>query len=126
MRQKEETGLVVDPVELKVAGTSSTALFVAPTWTGDPVNAEPRKHSQVTWFPVEQMPSEFVFTTGAALMNGGRWYPPTASSAMRLWKLLADQCGLAAASSRWAAAAAGHRIRLRCDDVNRAPGELTR
>jgi 8-oxo-dGTP pyrophosphatase MutT (NUDIX family) len=78
---KEETGLVVDPVELKVAGIIHgawgveapngflTVVFVAHTWTGEPVNAEPRKHSQVTWFPVEQVPSEFVSTTGAALMN---------------------------------------------------------
>ncbi|MCO5973747.1 NUDIX domain-containing protein [Actinoallomurus soli] len=78
---KEETGLVVEPAELKVAGIIHgawgveapngflTVVFVANTWTGEPVNAEPHKHSQVTWFPVEQVPSQFVRTTREALMN---------------------------------------------------------
>lgn len=78
---KEETGLVVDPAELKVAGIIHgargveapngflTVVFVAHTWTGDPVNAEPHKHAQVTWFPVDKLPSQFVPTTRAALVN---------------------------------------------------------
>jgi 8-oxo-dGTP pyrophosphatase MutT (NUDIX family) len=78
---KEETGLNVDPAELTVAGIIHgawgvespngflTVVFVTHTWTGEPTNAEPHKHSQVTWYPVEQVPSEFVSTTRTALMN---------------------------------------------------------
>lgn len=78
---KEETGLVVDPAELKVAGIIHgawgveapngflTVVFVAHTWTGEPVNAEPHKHSQVTWFRIDQVPAQFVSTTREALMN---------------------------------------------------------
>jgi 8-oxo-dGTP pyrophosphatase MutT (NUDIX family) len=78
---KEETGLIVDPADLRVAGIIHSAwgveapngfltiVFVAHTWTGEPVNAEPRNHSQVAWFPVDQVPPEFVSTTRAALMN---------------------------------------------------------
>ena len=77
----EETGLVVDPAELKVAGIIHgawgveapngflTVVFATQTWTGEPVNAEPHKHSQVAWFPVEQVPFEFVSTTREALVN---------------------------------------------------------
>lgn len=73
--------LVVDPSELKVAGVIHgawgveapngflTVVFVAHTWNGEPTNAEPHKHSQVAWFPADQVPSEFVSTTHAALMN---------------------------------------------------------
>lgn len=78
---KEETGLVVDPAELKVAGIIHgargveapngfvTIVFVAHTWSGRPVNAEPHKHSQVAWFTTDQVPSQFVPTTRAALVN---------------------------------------------------------
>ncbi|MFC4591802.1 NUDIX domain-containing protein [Sphaerisporangium corydalis] len=78
---KEETGLVVDPAELAVAGIIHgawgveapngflTIVFVAHAWTGEPVNAEPHKHSQVAWFAAEQVPSEFVPTTRAALVK---------------------------------------------------------
>ncbi|MBB5157581.1 NUDIX domain-containing protein [Saccharopolyspora phatthalungensis] len=78
---KEETGLIVDPAELNIAGIIHgawgveapngflTVVFVAHTWTGQPVNAEPHKHSQVTWFPVEQVPTQFVSTTREALVN---------------------------------------------------------
>lgn len=77
----EETGLVVEPAELKVVGLIHgawgveapngflTVIFATHTWTGEPVNAEPHKHAQVRWFPVEQVPSEFVSTTREALMN---------------------------------------------------------
>jgi 8-oxo-dGTP pyrophosphatase MutT (NUDIX family) len=78
---KEETGLVADPADLKVAGIIHgswgveapngflTVVFVTDSWTGEAINAEPGKHSQVTWFPIEQVPSEFVPTTREALMN---------------------------------------------------------
>ncbi|MEU8246237.1 NUDIX hydrolase [Nonomuraea sp. NPDC048916] len=78
---QEETGLVVESAKLKIAGIVHgawgveapngflTVVFVAHTWTGDLVNAEPHKHAQVTWCPTEQVPSEFVSTTRAALVN---------------------------------------------------------
>ncbi|MGH3389432.1 MAG: NUDIX domain-containing protein [Actinomadura sp.] len=78
---KEETGLIVDPAELKIAGIIHgawgveapngflTVVFVTTTWTGEPANTEPHKHAQVRWFPVEQVPSEFVSTTREALVN---------------------------------------------------------
>ncbi|MEU4821229.1 hypothetical protein AB0H37_05070 [Actinomadura sp. NPDC023710] len=46
-----------------------SVVFVAHRWEGDPVNAEPNKHSQVAWHPVDKVPVEFVSTTGAALLN---------------------------------------------------------
>ncbi|MEU4827723.1 NUDIX domain-containing protein [Actinomadura sp. NPDC023710] len=78
---KEETGLVVDPSGLKVAGIIHggwgveapngflTVVFVAHRWDGDPVNAEPNKHAQVAWHPVDTVPVEFVSTTRTALVN---------------------------------------------------------
>ncbi len=88
---KEETGLVTVPADLKVAGIIHgawgveapngflTVVFVTDTWTGEPVNAEPRKHSQVTWFPLDQVPAEFVPTTHETLMNYLRAGPTVAT-----------------------------------------------
>jgi 8-oxo-dGTP pyrophosphatase MutT (NUDIX family) len=87
---KEETCLVVDSADLKVAGIIHaawgveapngflTVVFVADTWTGEPANAEPRKHSQVTWFPIDEVPSPFVSTTREALLNYLRAGPTVA------------------------------------------------
>lgn len=78
---REETGLIVDPAYLSVAGIIHgawgveapngflTVVFVTHSWTGQPVNSEPRKHSQVAWFPVGQVPQQFVTATRQALMN---------------------------------------------------------
>lgn len=78
---KEETGLITEPAALAVVGIIHgawgveapngflTVVFVARTWTGTPVNAEPHKHAQVAWFPTEQVPTTFVPTTHTALMN---------------------------------------------------------
>jgi 8-oxo-dGTP pyrophosphatase MutT (NUDIX family) len=83
---KEETGLVVEQAELKVAGVIHgawgveapngflTVVFVAENWTGEPINAEPHKHSQVVWVDSDQVPENFVSTTHTALvgyMEGG-------------------------------------------------------
>lgn len=69
---KEETGLTVDPAALRVAGIIHgawgveapngflTVIFAARKWDGQPVNAEPRKHAQVAWFPASQVPAELV------------------------------------------------------------------
>lgn len=78
---KEETGLIVDPAELKVAGIIHgawgveapngflTVVFVTEGWSGEPVNAEPHKHEQVSWIDVSTVPEEFVSTTHAALLS---------------------------------------------------------
>jgi 8-oxo-dGTP pyrophosphatase MutT (NUDIX family) len=78
---KEETGLVVDPADLHVAGIIHgaqgveapngflTVVFAAGSWTGEPVNAEPGSHSAVRWFPDNAVPTEFVSTTRQALLS---------------------------------------------------------
>lgn len=78
---KEETGLSVDHAFLKVAGIIHgawgveapngflTIIFAARTWQGEPVNAEPRKHAQVAWFPVGQVPAELVPDRREALLG---------------------------------------------------------
>ena len=78
---KEETGLITEPAELQVAGIIHgawgveapngflTIVFAVHRWDGEPVNTEPHKHRQVTWFPVDQLPSRHVPTTRQALTN---------------------------------------------------------
>jgi 8-oxo-dGTP pyrophosphatase MutT (NUDIX family) len=77
----EETGLTVDPATLRVAGIIHgawgveapngflTVIFAARAWDGEPVNAEPRKHSQVAWFPVSGIPTELVPDRREALLS---------------------------------------------------------
>ncbi len=78
---KEETGLIVEAADLTVAGIihSSwgvegpngflTVVFATHSWTGEPTNAEPNKHSQIAWTPVDRLPAQFVSTTHTALVN---------------------------------------------------------
>lgn len=78
---KEETGLTVDPASLKVAGIIHgawgveapngflTVIFAAHSWQGEPVNAEPRKHAQVAWFSVSQVPAKLVPDRREALLG---------------------------------------------------------
>lgn len=78
---KEETGLIVDPAALRVAGIIHgawgveapngflTVIFAARAWDGEPVNAEPRKHAQVAWFPVSSIPAELVPDRREALLG---------------------------------------------------------
>jgi len=78
---KEETGLTVDPASLRVAGIIHgawgveapngflTVVFAARSWQGEPVNAEPRKHAQVAWFPAGQVPAELVPDRREALLG---------------------------------------------------------
>jgi 8-oxo-dGTP pyrophosphatase MutT (NUDIX family) len=75
----EETGLVIDPVSLRLAhiihgawGVEApngflTVVFVAHQWSGLPTNMEPGKHAQVCWVDVNSIPAEFVPTTASAL-----------------------------------------------------------
>jgi 8-oxo-dGTP pyrophosphatase MutT (NUDIX family) len=69
---REETGLTVEPAELKIAGIIHgawgveapngflTVIFAAHAWDGELVNAEPRKHAQVAWFSASAIPPELV------------------------------------------------------------------
>ncbi|MFB9401465.1 NUDIX domain-containing protein [Streptomyces echinatus] len=75
----EETGLTVKPEALKVAhiihgawGVEApngflTVVFTAHDWTGELENREPRKHAQVCWVDVAEIPDVFVNTTANAL-----------------------------------------------------------
>lgn len=77
----EETGVIVAPNSLSLAGVIHgargveapngflTLVFVARSWSGEPVNAEPHKHSQVGWCDTDQVPSKFVPTTRQALLS---------------------------------------------------------
>lgn len=68
----EETGLTVDPASLTIAGIIHgargveapngflTVIFAARKWEGEPVNAEPRKHARVAWFPADEIPAALV------------------------------------------------------------------
>lgn len=96
---REETGLTVDPADLRVVhiihssfGVESpngflTVVFVANTWLGELANLEPDKHAQVDWVETHSIPEDFVDTTGSALrryLTGGpnislAGWPDTAS-----------------------------------------------
>ncbi|MCX4905474.1 NUDIX domain-containing protein [Streptomyces sp. NBC_00878] len=77
----EETGLTVKPESLKVAhiihsawGVEApngflTVVFAAHEWAGEPENREPRKHSQVCWVDIDDVPGDFVDTTASALRH---------------------------------------------------------
>lgn len=76
---REETELVVDPEDLRLAhvihaarGVEApngflTVLFAAHRWSGTPVNTEPAKHAQVAWHPTTAIPDAFVPTSHRAL-----------------------------------------------------------
>jgi 8-oxo-dGTP pyrophosphatase MutT (NUDIX family) len=76
---REETSLIIDPASLRLAhiihgawGVEApngflTVVFVTHRWTGEPTNAEPGKHAQVSWVSVNSIPSAFVPTTASAL-----------------------------------------------------------
>ncbi|MDH6141500.1 MULTISPECIES: NUDIX domain-containing protein [Kitasatospora] len=78
---KEETGLVVAPEDLRLVhvihgarGVEApngflTVVFSAHRWSGDLVNGEPEKHSEVAWVSTGAIPEEFVSTTDTALLS---------------------------------------------------------
>ena len=75
----EETGLLVDPADLRLAhvvhgavGAQAptgflTVVFRAERWSGEPVNREPEKHSWVGWQPVDALPGEMVLSADRML-----------------------------------------------------------
>lgn len=85
----EETGLVVDPEELRLVHTIQVragwdgkgpfllSVFAATQWKGEPVNAEPKKHLAVAWSPITELPMPMFPTSYAALVayrDGGRGF----------------------------------------------------
>ncbi|MET8539052.1 NUDIX domain-containing protein [Kitasatospora sp. NPDC004799] len=78
---EEETGLVVSPADLHLAhvihgarGVEApngflTVVFAAHHWSGELVNGEPAKHSEVAWVDIDAVPEEFVSTTRVALTS---------------------------------------------------------
>ncbi|MET7301436.1 NUDIX domain-containing protein [Embleya sp. NPDC005575] len=76
---REETGLVVAPQALRLAHVTHSAdspeapegfvvlVFAAEEWGGEPVNAEPGKHSAVAWVDTDDLPTDFVPSTPHAL-----------------------------------------------------------
>lgn len=76
---REETGLLVDPADLRLAhvvhgakGAESpdgylTVVFATDTWAGQLVNAEPAKHSDVRWTPLDSVPRDAVAPTYEAI-----------------------------------------------------------
>ncbi|MDT0341655.1 NUDIX domain-containing protein [Streptomyces litchfieldiae] len=71
---KEETGLIADPADLRLIhvvhaahGVESpngflTVVFLTERWRGTLLNAEPEKHSEVTWVSTGDLPREIVFS----------------------------------------------------------------
>ncbi|AUY52172.1 NUDIX domain-containing protein [Streptomyces sp. CB01881] len=78
---KEETGLVVTPEDLRLVhvihgarGVEAphgflTVVFAAHRWSGELVNGEPGKHSEVAWAGIDALPEKFVSTTKEALVS---------------------------------------------------------
>jgi 8-oxo-dGTP pyrophosphatase MutT (NUDIX family) len=71
----EETGLIVDPADLRPAhivhaarGAEApngflTVIFHVDRWRGTLRNAEPEKHAEVRWVSTSALPSDIVFAT---------------------------------------------------------------
>ncbi|WP_406290736.1 NUDIX domain-containing protein [Embleya sp. NBC_00896] len=76
---REETGLEVKPQALRLTHVTHSAnspeapegfivlVFAAEEWDGEPVNAEPGKHSAVAWVDTDGLPTNFVPSTRHAL-----------------------------------------------------------
>lgn len=75
----EETGLVVDPADLRLGhvvhgargaeapGGFLTVVFVTERWSGELVNREPAKHAEARWVPTGDLPSDVVFSADRLL-----------------------------------------------------------
>ncbi|WP_436493195.1 NUDIX hydrolase [Actinokineospora sp. HUAS TT18] len=66
----EEVGVTVAPIDLRhvhtlhVAGSGPAPrlgmFFEARVWTGEPTNREPEKCSEISWFPLDALPSNVI------------------------------------------------------------------
>lgn len=84
---REETELAVAPAALRlgqvVHGARSphggdgflTVVFLTHSWSGELVNAEPEKHSQVCWVPAGALPADMVLSAGLTLAGALRGEP---------------------------------------------------
>jgi 8-oxo-dGTP diphosphatase len=72
----EETGLHVTPDQLKFKlvmhelhpeDVRVFVLFEAVGWKGEPANAEPEKHDQITWLELDNLPDDLMNTLPEAL-----------------------------------------------------------
>ena len=79
----EETGIILDPAALRHVlsihqrnpGTSDTRIGFAFTpgwWDGEPVNAEPHKHSELVWADPAALPADTAEYTAALITAAGR------------------------------------------------------
>ncbi|WP_280704103.1 NUDIX domain-containing protein [Kitasatospora sp. GP30] len=76
---REETGLVVERADLRLVHVAHVAqgwdkegeflllAFAAIRWSGQPVNAEPKKHLAVGWAPLTDLPEPMFPTSRAAI-----------------------------------------------------------
>ncbi|MTI96154.1 MAG: NUDIX domain-containing protein [Firmicutes bacterium] len=74
---KEEVGVTIDPADLKLVSIMHRRsdreqidfFFAADTWTGQPVNVEPEKCSQLTWCYFDALPENLVPYVRQAIEN---------------------------------------------------------
>lgn len=73
----EETGIIVKPASLRMVlamhqrnpeGSARFGFFFEPgTWDGEPVNREPRKHTEMLWADPGDLPADTVGYTSVAI-----------------------------------------------------------
>jgi ADP-ribose pyrophosphatase YjhB (NUDIX family) len=81
----EEAGLQIDPQDLRlchVMHRRSTAervsfFFTTERWTGEPVNREPHKCSELAWYPLSALPPNVIGYVRSAI---GHWLAAEAYS----------------------------------------------
>jgi 8-oxo-dGTP diphosphatase len=88
---KEEVGIVIDPADLSFAHLCHHAdpdglarigvFFTASRWTGEPVNAEPHKCSEIAWHELGGLPGETV----GYIRTGLRAYKQGTSFSLDNW-----------------------------------------
>lgn len=69
---KEEVGVKIDPKDLRLVHISHRKspipvnhermdlFFEIDRWEGEPTNAEPHKHEEIRWFPLDSLPDNMV------------------------------------------------------------------
>lgn len=72
----EEVGITIAPENLRLAHTSNRRspdreyldfYFLVDSWEGEICNAEPHKCSEITWFPLNELPEETIDYIGEVL-----------------------------------------------------------
>jgi len=81
----EEIGVALRPDDVRVVGVMHRKsgdervdfFVVASSWTGEPVNCEPEKCDELTWFSLDTLPANTIPYIGRALgncSNGQVWF----------------------------------------------------